>query len=103
MFASRLFSRRPDAAGLPAMFSLNLHGISIVEGVRSSLATAAIIVVAALLDRPSLLAAGLAAWLTCLGDAGGPMRRRIPVLAGFVLLGALFTGGFGLLRAGPMA
>jgi uncharacterized membrane protein YccC len=52
----------------------------------------------AVVDWPPLREAALAALLTCICDPGGPMRRRVPVLLGFSLLGAAVTAGFGLLR-----
>ena len=47
---------------------------------------------------PPLLEAALGALLTCLGDAGGPVRKRLPGLLCFMLLGTMITGGFGMLR-----
>ncbi len=36
--------------------------------------------------------------LTCLCDSGGPVRRRVPALLAFAVVGAMLTLGFGLLR-----
>ncbi|HEX3349799.1 MAG TPA: hypothetical protein VHS58_17040, partial [Acetobacteraceae bacterium] len=91
------------ATGLPRTFALDLRALNLAEGVRASLATSAIVLAAAWLQQPVLMSAGLAAWFTCLADAGGPIRRRVPVLVTFVLLGTVFTGAFGLLRGGPVA
>ncbi|HTZ77846.1 MAG TPA: FUSC family protein [Stellaceae bacterium] len=87
----------PDLARLPIVF--NLRALSIAEGLRAGLSTAAIVAGSEWLHRPQLLEAGLGALLTCLCDAGGPMRRRVPALLSFSLLGALVIGGGGLLRA----
>jgi uncharacterized membrane protein YccC len=55
------------------------------------------------LHWPPLMQAALAALLACLCDAGGPVRRRLPAILCFGLLGALLTAGFGLLRNAPLA
>ncbi|MBV9811794.1 MAG: FUSC family protein, partial [Acetobacteraceae bacterium] len=89
-------------AGLPAAFALDPRALSLTEGVRASLATCVVVLAASWLSQPVLLSAALAAWLTCLADAGGPLRRRIPILVGFVLLGAFFTGALGVLRGSPL-
>jgi uncharacterized membrane protein YccC len=86
----------PDLARLP--IALNLRAISLVEGVRAALAVAAIIALNERLNSIALHEAALAALLTCICDPGGPIRRRLPVLLSFTALGALITGGVGLLR-----
>ena len=50
------------------------------------------------LDWPALNEAALAALWTCLCDPGGPIRRRVPILLSFAVLGAVLTAGVGLLR-----
>ncbi|HYM03911.1 MAG TPA: FUSC family protein [Stellaceae bacterium] len=86
----------PDLARLPIAF--NLRAISLAEGLRAGLSTAMIIAASEWLHWPGLIEAALGALLTCLCDAGGPIRRRIPALIGFSLLGALIVGGGGLIR-----
>jgi uncharacterized membrane protein YccC len=89
-----------DLARLP--ITLDLHQISIIEGLRAALAVAIIMAASAIIDWPPLRQAALAALLTCICDPGGPIRRRLPVLLGFTLLGAAITTSFGLLRGlGP--
>ena len=78
--------------------SLDLRALSVAEGVRAALSVAVIVAASEWLGLPLLNEAGLGALLTCLCDAGGPVRRRVPALLIFALLGALVTGGFGLLR-----
>ena len=46
--------------------------------------------------------AGLAALLTCMCDAGGPLRRRLPAVLTFGLFGTALTVGMALLRDGPV-
>jgi uncharacterized membrane protein YccC len=92
----------PDLARLP--ITLNLRALSIAEGVRAALAVAVIMAASAVVPWPPLRATAFAALLACLSDPGGPIRRRMPVLLGFSVLGAMITAGFGLLRAlGPAA
>jgi uncharacterized membrane protein YccC len=88
--------RAPDLARLP--ISLDLRQLSIAEGVRAALSVAVIMAGSAVIDFPPLRTAALAARFTCISDPGGPVRRRIPVLLGFSLLGAAITAVFGLLR-----
>ncbi len=92
----------PDLRRLP--ITVNMRAVSLAEGARAGLSVAVIIGLAELLGRPPLREAALAALLTCLCDPGGPIRRRVPVLLSFALLGASITAGFGLLRGlGPAA
>jgi uncharacterized membrane protein YccC len=86
----------PDLARLP--IGLNLRAISLAEGLRAALSVAVIIAINEPLDWISLREAALAALLTCICDPGGPVRRRVPILLGFTALGALITGGVGLVR-----
>src|SRR3954452_2973386 len=90
----------PDLARLP--INIDLRAISLAEGFRAALSVAVIIALGEFLDFPPLREAALAALLTCICDPGGPIRRRVPVLLSFTVLGALVTAGFGLVRAlGP--
>jgi uncharacterized membrane protein YccC len=90
----------PDLARLPIVH--NLRGFSLAEGVRAALSVAVIIALSEYLGVPLLRESALAALWTCLCDTGGPIRRRVPVLLSFAAIGALITGGFGLLRGlGP--
>ncbi len=90
----------PDLARLP--ITLNLRRLSIIEGLRAALSVAIIMAASAIIDWPPLREAALAALLTCICDPGGPIRRRLPALLGFTLLGATITASFGLLRGlGP--
>jgi uncharacterized membrane protein YccC len=86
----------PDLARLP--IGLNLRAISLAEGLRAALSVAVIIAINEPLGWTSLREAALAALWTCLCDPGGPIRRRLPVLLSFTVLGALVTAGVGLLR-----
>jgi uncharacterized membrane protein YccC len=86
----------PDLARLP--IGLNLRAISLAEGLRAALSVAVIIAINEKLHWTALNEAALAALWTCLCDPGGPIRRRVPVLLSFTLLGGLVTAGVGLLR-----
>jgi uncharacterized membrane protein YccC len=82
--------------GLPPAVAFNRRAVSLAEGLRAALSMAAIVVVSEWLQRPVLMEAALAAWLTCLCDAGGPIRRRVPYLLAFGCVGAVLSGGYGL-------
>ncbi len=94
--------RRPEADLGRLPVQLDLHAISLVEGVRAALAVAAIVSLGEYVGRPSLMEAALGALLTCLADAGGPIRRRLPAMATFAVAGALLTAAIGLSRALPL-
>ena len=97
--ASRFIA--PDLARLPIV--INTRAISLSEAIRAGLSVAVIIAASEYLAFPLLREAALAALLTCLCDPGGPIRRRVPVLLSFALIGAVVTAGFGLLREfGPV-
>ncbi len=94
-------SRAPDLARLP--IAVNLRAISLSEAMRAGLSVSAIIALGEYLAIPALREAALAALLTCICDPGGPIRRRVPVLLSFALIGATVTAGYGLLRElGPL-
>ncbi|MDR3530210.1 MAG: FUSC family protein [Rhodopila sp.] len=95
MRSASLFSA-PDLARLPIV--VNARAISLAEGMRAGLSVAVIIALNEYLTFAPLREAALAALLTCICDPGGPIRRRIPVLLSFALIGAAVTAGFGLLR-----
>lgn len=86
----------PDLARLP--IAVDLRAISLAEGARAALSVAVIIALSEYLDFAPIREAGLAALLTCICDPGGPIRRRVPVLLSFALIGAAVTAGYGLLR-----
>jgi uncharacterized membrane protein YccC len=102
MKLSEAVLRRPesDLGRLPVQ--LDLHAISLMEGFRAALSVAAIVALGEYVGRPSLMEAALGALLTCLADAGGPVRRRLPAMVTFAVVGALLTAGFGLSRAFPL-
>jgi uncharacterized membrane protein YccC len=87
-----------DLGRLP--LTLNLRAVSIAEGVRAALSVAVIIALSDWLAQPLLLAAALGSLLTCMADVGGPIRRRVPVLLGFAVLGGVVTAAMGMARAG---
>ncbi len=91
----------PDLGRLPITF--NLRGFSLAEGIRAGLSTAVIIAASQFLDWPGLIEAALAALFTCLCDAGGPIRRRVPALLAFAVIGAFIVGAGGLVRGLGMA
>ncbi len=90
-----LFSA-PDLARLPIV--VDKRAVSLAEGLRAGLSVAVIIALGEYLTLPLLREAALAALLTCICDPGGPIRRRVPVLLSFTLIGAGVTASYGLLR-----
>jgi uncharacterized membrane protein YccC len=83
--------------------SIDLRAISVAEGLRAALAVAAVMLLSEWLNQPALAEAAVGALLTCLGDAGGPIRRRVPALLAFAAIGGCLTAGFGLLRPHGLA
>ncbi len=98
MTRPRLLRAGPDADLGHLPVSLDLRALSVAEGVRAALSVAVIVAANEWIESPLLNEAALAALLTCLCDAGGPIRRRIPALLAFALIGAALTAGLGLLR-----
>src|SRR5271156_1192025 len=97
----RLYGKHLPRPLLPARFDLS--AISLVEGIRAGLAAAVPIGLGFWLNRPDYSLAALGALLTCICDPGGPMRRRVPLLLAFVVLGGMMLGGFGELRTAGVA
>ncbi len=89
----------PDADLGHLPLSLDFRAVSIAEGVRAALAVAVVVTVTEWLGIPALAAVGLGSLLTCLCDPGGPIRRRLPALFSFAILGSLAVLLFSLLRA----
>ncbi len=65
---------------------------------RAALAVAVVVTITKWLGIPALAAVGLGSLLTCLCDPGGPIRRRLPALLSFTILGSFAILAFGLLR-----
>ena len=94
----RLLATTPEANLARLPIAIDLRAISVAEGLRATLSIAVIVAADQWLQWPPLLEAALGALLTCLGDSGGPIRRRLPALIAFTLIGAAITAGFGPLR-----
>ncbi len=90
------------ARGLPPFLAFDRHAVSLAEGFRAGFAMAAVVLLYEWLRWPGLMEAALAALLTCICDAGGPLRRRLPAVLAFGVAGAAATGGFALLRDSPV-
>jgi uncharacterized membrane protein YccC len=88
--------RAADLGRLP--IAVDLRALSFEEGVRAGLAVAVLVAANEVLHAPILLEAGLGALLTCLCDAGGLIRRRVPALLLFAAVGGALIAGLGLLR-----
>ena len=85
-----------DLSRLPV--ALDPRAVSRAEGVRAAFAIALIGLLGEFVHLPLLPEASLGALLTCLCDPGGPVRRRVPSLLAFAVIGTAVTAGFGLLR-----
>ncbi len=88
----------PDADLQHLPVSLDLRALSLAEGVRAALAVAVLVALNEWLQIPALGEAGLGALLTCLGDPGGPIRKRLPALLSFAALGTIAVFAFSALR-----
>ncbi len=95
--------RRPEADLSRLPIGLDLRAIDILEGIRAALSVAALVALNEWLRWPPMMTAALAAWLACLCDQGGPIRRRLPAVLSFTVVGALMTAGVGLARGGGLA
>lgn len=95
----RILATTPEANLARLPIALDLRAVSIAEGVRAALAVAGIVAADQWLHWPPLLEAALGALLTCLGDSGGPIRRRLPALLIFSVIGMGFTVLYGFARA----
>ncbi len=94
----RLLATTPQANLARLPIAIDLRAISLAEGLRAAMSIAFIVAADQWAHWPPMLEAALGALLTCLGDSGGPVSRRLPALLTFTLVGALFTAGFGLVR-----
>ncbi len=83
-------------------FGLDLHAVNLLEGLRAALSVAVLVAVNEWLRWPPMMEAGLAAWLTCLCDQGGPIRKRLPPVVIFAVSGAALAALAGLARAGGL-
>lgn len=79
-------------------FAFDPGGISLIEGLRAAMSTAALMAASEWLHEPGLIISALAALFTCLSDIGGPIRRRVPALLAYSFLGAILIGTGGLAR-----
>ncbi len=79
-------------------FAFDLGGISLIEGLRAAMSTAALISASAVFHSPGLMISALAALFACLSDIGGPIKRRGPALLAYSVLGAILIGAGGLAR-----
>ncbi len=91
-------TRTPGADPTRLPIGLDLRAISIAEGVRAGLAAALPVAGSVWLHQPLLSLSALGALLTCICDPGGPWRRRLPIVLGFIGIGAVLLGGMGLVR-----
>jgi uncharacterized membrane protein YccC len=88
--------------GLLPLVAVDLRQVTISEGLRAALACGGIVAINAWAQWPPLMQAALGALLTCLADPGGPIRKRLPALVSFAVLGALGTMACEALRSAPV-
>jgi len=79
----------PDLARLP--IAVDFGALNLAEGVRAALSTAVLIAASYWLHIPGVTESALAALFACLCDVGGPIRRRVPALLAFSLLGSVLV------------
>ncbi|MBV9654061.1 MAG: FUSC family protein [Acetobacteraceae bacterium] len=92
--------RRPTADLSRFPLGFDLRAINVLEGIRAALSVTVLVALNEFLDLPGLMEAALAAWLACLCDQGGPIRRRLPAVIGFTLGAAAIASLAGLARNG---
>jgi uncharacterized membrane protein YccC len=95
--------RRPEADLSRLPIGLDLRAINVVEGIRAALSVAVLVALNEWLQWPTIMEVALAAWLACLCDQGGPIRRRVPAVLSFTAVGAIITASAGLARNGGIA
>ena len=96
MVSIQIPRRSGDLSRLP--LTIDLRAVSVEEGIRAGLSIAVLVAANYALHAPILLEASLGALLTCLCDAGGLLRHRVPALLSFGLIGGTLIAGLGLLR-----
>jgi uncharacterized membrane protein YccC len=79
-------------------FPIDLHAISVTEGLRAGIAVAVTVLAGELFGLPYFGLAALGALLTCFADPGGPVARRAPAVIAFALCSGVVYAAFGLVR-----
>lgn len=77
----------------------DLSGISVMEGLRTTIAAGASLFPVNWISSGQLLVMGVGALVVCFSDIGGPVRQRVPPMLLLTVLGALCWGLFGILRS----
>ena len=77
---------------------IDLAGISLMEGLRTTLAAGVSLFANTWVGSDLLLVFGVAALVVCFSDTGGPTRQRIKPLLALTILGGVSWAAFGVLR-----
>lgn len=77
---------------------IDLAGVSLLEGVRTTIAAGLSLLAETWTGSDLLLVLGVASLIVCFSDVGGPTRQRIPPLLMLSVLGGIAWAGFGMLR-----
>ncbi len=77
---------------------IDLAGVSLMEGLRTTLAAGVSLFAHTWIRSELLLVFGVAALVVCFSDTGGPIRQRIRPLLVLTVLGGLAWPMFGMLR-----
>ncbi|HVY16251.1 MAG TPA: FUSC family protein [Rhodopila sp.] len=77
---------------------VDLSGVSVMEGLRTTIAAGVSLLPVNWVASDVLLVMGVGALVVCFSDTGGPTRQRIPPMLVLTVLGALAWGLFGMLR-----
>jgi uncharacterized membrane protein YccC len=77
---------------------IDLSGVSVMEGIRTTIAAGTSLFPVNWIGSDLLLVMGVGALVVCFSDTGGPTRQRIPPMLVLTILGAIAWGVFGMLR-----
>jgi len=98
MIPLRGSARVPGADLRRLPIRVDLAGVSLLEGLRTTIAAGVSLFADTWLNSDLLLVFGVAALLVCFSDSGGPLRQRVWPLLALTVIGSIIWPMFGILR-----